>query len=273
MLAAQISTKRIAWATDIHLDHLLPEQVLTFCQHVAYVAPDALLLGGDLSVASTLEAHLRELSARVHCPIYFVLGNHDYYYGSMHDVRFRMRSLNNITPDLNWLPECGVVPLSEQTGLLGIGGWADARLGNFAGSTVRLNDYLYIEDLAALDSEELFHRLREEGVKTANFLREILPEALACYEHVIVLMHVPPVAEACCHDGERGDENWLPHYTCGAAGYVLKEMAESFPSRDIVVLCGHTHSSAVVDVLPNLQVRVGTAEYGNPRIQEIFSVR
>jgi hypothetical protein len=40
--------------------------------------------------------------------------------------------------------------LTNRTALVGHGGWADGRLGNYAGSTVLLNDYVLIEDFAEL---------------------------------------------------------------------------------------------------------------------------
>jgi len=40
----------------------------------------------------------------------------------------------------------------------------------------------------------------------------------------------------------------------------------------MVVLCGHTHSSGETQILPNLFVKTGRAEYGAPELQEIINV-
>ena len=69
---------RLAWATDIHLDFLADEQVRAFAGALVADRPDAVILSGDLSHAEQLEHHLRLLAGATSCPIYFVLGNHDY---------------------------------------------------------------------------------------------------------------------------------------------------------------------------------------------------
>ncbi len=36
------------------------------------------------------------------------------------------------------------------------------------------------------------------------------------------------------------------------------------PDRNLTVLCGHTHSDSVEQILPNLTVRTRFASYGQP---------
>ena len=264
--------KRVAWATDIHLDHVDPDVARGFFQELIAAKPDALLLGGDIAVAETVETHLRQIDMMVEFPVYFVLGNHDYYYGSIQDVRLQMRTLTHGSQHLRWLPEIGVAALTPRTGLIGCGGWGDGRLGDFEHSDVRLNDYVYINDLAALDRVELLAAIRKLGQEAATHLNRVLPEALRRFEHILILMHVPPFAEACWHQGRRGDAKWLPHYTCGAAGEVIHAAARDNMYHHFTVFCGHTHGHADVHLLPNLQIKTGGVEYGNPRIQEIMEV-
>ena len=40
------------------------------------------------------------------------------------------------------------------------------------------------------------------------------------------------------------------------------------PQCQLTVLCGHTHGSGTVEILPNLQVHTGAATYGEPAIQQ-----
>lgn len=82
--------------------------------------------------------------------------------------------------------------------------------------------------------------------------------------------HVPPFKEACWHDGEISDDKWLPHFACKAVGNVLEKLMIEHPDRQMTVLCGHTHSSGRAEILPNLFVKTGGAEYGSPAIQEII---
>jgi len=55
-----------------------------------------------------------------------------------------------------------------------------------------------------------------------------------------------------------------------AVGEALREIMLARPDREMLVVCGHTHDAADVQVLPNLRVLVGAAEYGNPVVQQVF---
>ncbi len=41
---------------------------------------------------------------------------------------------------------------------------------------------------------------------------------------------------------------------------------------EMTVLCGHTHSPGEAQVLPNLHVLTGGAEYGRPEVQRVLTV-
>ena len=57
-----------------------------------------------------------------------------------------------------------------------------------------------------------------------------------------------------------------------AAGNALIEIMRSRPDKRLRVLCGHTHSSCAVDVLENLSVVCGEAEYMEPTIQGVLNL-
>jgi Icc protein len=44
------------------------------------------------------------------------------------------------------------------------------------------------------------------------------------------------------------------------------------PQSEMTVLCVHTHSSGEAQILPNLRVLTGRAEYGRPEIQRVLTV-
>jgi predicted phosphohydrolase len=104
------------------------------------VRPNAVLIGGDIGEAPTFATYLEDVASALNLPIYFVLGNHDYYKGSIAAVRATARSLSQQSQLLTWLPDAGVVRLTEKTSLIGHGGWGDARAGYFLQSGVVLND-------------------------------------------------------------------------------------------------------------------------------------
>ena len=111
---------KLSWMTDIHLDFLTLEEIQTFAYKAVKSEPDAFLLGGDTSMALLLHTHLRILEHYWQRPIYFVLGNHDYYKGSIHKIRNDLPNFLQEYSNLKWLPNEGVVELSPST----VGGWS-----------------------------------------------------------------------------------------------------------------------------------------------------
>lgn len=278
---------RLAWATDIHLDFLPDDGVRAFAAELARAGADGLVLSGDLSHAELLEHHLRLLSQGVPGPIYFVLGNHDYYGSSIAAVRATVRELGARRPRLRWLPAAGVVELSERSAIIGVDGWGDARLGAPERTRVTLNDFFHIEDLAAEidpaararpallvggDRRALHRKLQELGAAEADACRGLLSAALARYERVLVATHVPPFPDACWYEGRPSDDDWLPYFCCAAVGDVLRELAAAAPDRELTVVCGHTHGAGEAQILPNLRVLTGAAVYRRPALQRVLEV-
>lgn len=263
---------RLAWVTDIHLNFLGAAQVQAFCAALRERQPDAVLVGGDIAEADTVEWYLKILAADVQRPIYFVLGNHDFYQGSIPAVRKVMDGLCRAESRLTYLTQAGCIALTPTTGLVGHDGWGDGQWGDYANSTVRLNDHRLIRELTGLDRGELRTRLKRLGDEAAEYLRSVLPRALDVHERVILLTHVPPFVEACWHEGKTADDNWAPFFTCKAVGDVLLDVMDKRVDRQLTVLCGHSHGAGQAQVLPNLTVLTGRAEYGAPEIQRLFDI-
>lgn len=86
--------------------------------------------------------NLQKLDKSLDCPIYFVLGNHDYYRRSLYQVKKDINNLTNSSKKLFFLDTTPTVELSADTALVEYGGWADGRLGDYGNSEVMLNDYV-----------------------------------------------------------------------------------------------------------------------------------
>jgi 3',5'-cyclic-AMP phosphodiesterase len=258
---------RLAWLTDLHLNFVDLSDVDRLCLRICDEEAGAVLISGDIGEAPDVVTYREYLDRRLDRPIFFVLGNHDFYRGGIAEVRARVAEFCARCSRLRWLNQSGVVELAAETGLVGHDGWADGRLGDYAGSDVVLNDYFLIEELAGLDAGERLERLHGLGGEAADHFRRVLPEALARFRRVIALTHVPPFRESCWHLGTISDDAWLPHFACKVTGEVLVEVMRTHPDRELLVLCGHTHSSGTAQVLPNLKVLTGEAVYGRPEIQ------
>lgn len=263
---------RVVWLTDIHLNFLQAAGIEAFLRQVADCTPDALLIGGDIGEALDVVGRLRGIGERFDCPIYFVLGNHDYYFGSIRGVRSQVEELSREQPHLTFLTLAGVCELAPGVGLIGHDGWADARLGDYERSLVMMNDYRLIEELAGVGKRDRWPMLREMGDAAAAHVERWLPQALERYDHVFLLTHVPPLREACWYQGQISNDEWLPHFTCLAVGQAILKIMREYPQRRLTVLCGHTHSSGQTHPLPNVTILTGGAEYGHPQVQKVFEL-
>jgi hypothetical protein len=263
---------KIIWISDPHFDFLHRHLLDKFLSSVAAHRPGALLITGDISNAAGLEKHLTVLATSFSCPIYFLLGNHDFYGGSFAGVDRIASRLCLTYPNLVHLGYGETIVLDAETVLIGHRGWADGRAGLGRGSSIRLNDQQLITDFAGLDSEELFDLLEKLGDESADYVREVAPRALAQARNLIIATHVPPFAESPLYAGKPSAPNYAPHFCNVALGQTLLDVAATSPSTAITVLCGHTHHAACYQARPNLTVRVAHAEYKEPSIAGIITL-
>jgi Icc protein len=261
---------RVGWLTDIHLNFVSPRKRSQFYAEVREQQLDTLLIGGDIGEADSVIQFLTEIERSVGIPIYFVLGNHDFYHGSIAGVRKAVARELAASRWLRWLPASGVVPLTDNTALVGHDSWADGRLGDFFRSDVVLNDYALIADLCGLKKAERYAKLNALGDEAAEFLGHRVSEALSRWRNVVVLTHVPPFRESCWHEEHISNDDYLPHFACRAVGDRLATIARNHPDCRMKVLCGHTHSSGFARILDNLEVFTGDAQYGEPRLQDVL---
>jgi len=263
---------RAGWMTDLHLNFVRSQERARFYAGLREQKLDALLLGGDIGEADSVGYFLSEIEKEAGAPAYFVLGNHDFYRGSIAGVRAAVAQQTAASTRLRWLPASGVVPLTDQTALVGHDSWADGRVGDFFRSEVLLNDYVLIDELRTRDKAERYARLNALGDEAAEFLERRTREALAQWRNVLVLTHVPPFREACWHEGRISEGEYLPHFACQVVGERLAAVMREHPEHRMTVLCGHTHSSRVAQILDNLVVLTGGAEYGKPALQQVLEI-
>ena len=267
---------RIAWATDLHLDHAGDHGREKFADEVIAQNSTALLITGDISSSKTVEFHLHELQKRIGIAIYYVLGNHDYYRGSIFQVRDFAKNINLGNDPILWMPHLGVLRMTNEIGIVGIDGWGDGRLGNFASSKVRLNDWNYIKEFqyvgAMSDRSARLRLLNNLGMEEAETLRPNLDKALGLYDHVIVMTHVPPWREATWHEGGHCEDNWLPWFSCKAAGDVIVELAVEHPGKKVTVLCGHTHGKGHSTINDQVDVHTGGSRYYHPTVAGVIVI-
>lgn len=263
---------RVGWLTDIHLNFLPPPAEAQFLSWLAAENLDTVLCGGDVSEGPEVPGHLRALAEAVDRPVYFVLGNHDYYFSSIAAVRDTVGATCRGDPRLVYLSETDVVELTPGVALVGHDGWADAYLGDYERSLVSMNDHRLIGEFIGLDKASRLGVLRKLGAEAAAHIARVLPLAAERYGQVILLTHVPPFEGACWYQGRISDAHWLPHFTCFAVGEAILEVMSRYPQTMLTVLCGHTHSPGRTQIRENVLALTGGAEYGQPALQRVFEL-
>ncbi len=282
---------KLAWCTDIHVNFLKEEEREAFYDTLKEA--DGVLISGDIDEAPSIYKTMAHMGGYIEKPIYFVLGNHDYYCGTVTDVRAQMKDLCNQSDFLHYLttcidsrgkPSCYIMPL-EGILIAGVDGWADTRYGDVSRSRVVLNDEHYIKDLKnhitavhygkdrTLQQWDKRKELADADAKTLyEQVDDACDQQIVPISKVIILTHIPPFPEASKHRGVQSDDNYLPFYASKATGDVLLTLAGKYPTIDFEVFCGHTHGEAIYQATPNMVVNAGEAAYYHPRIQRIITV-
>ncbi len=298
---------KLAWTSDLHLVFLRPSgeatnsSLPTWLAQLARQSFDALAISGDISEAPHLHEHLGMLESYVQRPIYFVLGNHDYYRSSFGEVLPALRIFTSGSTHLHCLDLMEYIELTSTTALVGHGCWGDGGYGDFHGSRIMLNDWKVIEELRMwqkgpwrlsclarcgaceaevmnwkvepedLDREMMAEQLRVLGQRAAEHIRRVLPMALAAKPNVVLLTHAPPFAPRSVRT-KTNWEWWAPHAACKAAGDAIEEIMNDHPDRQLLILSGHVHSASCIQVARNIEQRTASAQYGEPRIEDMIEV-
>lgn len=263
---------RVLWLTDIHLNFVGADQLDQFVEAIAHHSAEAILIGGDIAEAPTINLFLRHLAQSWVCPIYFVLGNHDFYKGSIRGVRDQVVSLSKEFENLHYLTTATSPIALGDVGLIGHDGWADARVGDYERSVVMMNDYRLIDELREHSKASRLDELHRLGAEAADFLEARLEQSLSRFQQVYLLTHVPPLREACWYNGQISDDEWAPHFVCFAVGEMILRVMKKHSDRRLVVLCGHTHGEGTCQPLPNVVVETGLAIYGQPGVTKVLEL-
>ena len=258
---------KIIWTNDIHLEFLSENGVSNFLKSLNCGA-DVILIAGDIAQARSLTKYLTQINSIVKTPVYFVLGNHDYYKGSIEETKKAVHEFLPLTPTLHWLNESGVVKLADRVALVGHDGWADGRFGNYELSDVELNDFHLIKELKGLNKAMRLYKMQRLAEEAAEHFNRVVSEALRWADHLFVVTHVAPWASGAWYAGKPSDMNYLPFFSSQIVGQILMGHMENNPDKQMTVLCGHTHGGGESQILPNLLCLTGESDYGLPRIQK-----
>lgn len=271
-----MNLKSLLWVSDPHLNFLRYRQTghdndnllnKTFPPRVKEGV--GVLLTGDISESNHLVHDLLRVVKHVptETPIFYVLGNHDFYRGSFEGTRKMLvedPTLKGVK-NLHYLTVEEPMDLGNGVVLTGHDGLYDCRAGFAENSNLLMSDFQLIGELRRyyMGPQHMIGFVRQKSKEFALEAKESLLKAVAMNpQKVLFATHYPPFTGACWHRGAISDGNWLPWFTSLSMGEVLAEVAFENPSIQFEVFCGHTHSQGVYKHLSNLVVHTAEAEYG-----------
>lgn len=272
---------KIVWVTDPHLNFCHEEKIKSFCRKIMSHDPSALVITGDISEAPDLEIHLRLVQMWTDSlPTYFVCGNHDYYHGSIKNVRAMLKKhFSNTSPayTTQWLPNVGVVTLAPNVALVGHDGWYDGGYASAFGSKLQMSDFFSIRELSegvSYDHTRRIEKMMELAKESGDYLAKYIPKALKHHDTVYVATHVAPFKEAArAPDGTMSDSTWMPYFSSRASGdAILGAMKDQPENKKCIVLCGHNHTEYDFWPTENIRCINATVRYKHPAVAKVFEL-
>ena len=265
-----MSAAKYLWFSDTHLDQVLPWVLLKFIAHVIKERPKGIFLTGDISNGKLTPWHLKILATFISCPIYFVLGNHDYYLSSIDKVHDKIRKLCKRYPNLIWITEAGIIPINDETAIIGNEGWYDAANGK-PGYLKLTIDWWMTKNFRKLPS--MRHRMRvwrEMSQRSVDDIVAKLEYAIKLgYKNIYILTHFPPWKEATMHIGTLLEGFWLPYNVNLRLGQALEDVMKRHEDRYITVLSGHTHDKFEIRITSNITCKVSANHlFGIPKLDD-----
>ena len=263
---------RLAWMSDIHLNFLDEYGLRSFLLILSLYKVDGWLISGDIGTSSNVINFLDLLMDSLDQPIYFVLGNHDFYGSSMSKTTDAVKKFVENKPRLIWLTWAEYQNLGSGIALVGDDGWGDARLGHAYETSTMLNDFFHIQELCGLSRKNLVEKLKQLGDESVLRIKSKLIAAAENNNKVIVVTHVPPFGEAARNERQLSKDDYLPWYSCKVMGDLLLDCADTYPNVNFLVVCGHTHGASEYHPRPNLEILTAGAEYFVPKVDRILEL-
>lgn len=234
------------WATDLHLNYFSNDYINNFGKSLKKYNAKALIVSGDISLGNRFKNDIQVLSESIGIPIYYVLGNHDYWYSSISEINLISKELqsNNIY-NLNY----NIVEINNSTALLGFDGWYDCNY--LIDPEYKMSDWHKIKDFK--DKDPIQYSI--ELSKSFYYFKDVSLKAKEIgYVNQLIVTHVPPYKELII-------EKPFSFYCSSFSG----EMLNSLELNKIVCLSGHTHNRSSY-IKNNIKTYVGEACRGKPSV-------
>ncbi|MCK9616067.1 MAG: metallophosphoesterase [Candidatus Omnitrophica bacterium] len=266
----EVNMFKILAMSDIHLNFDINNGVRRKFFNSIRKAKCPIIITGDIGDGRSLESNLKDLSEACNgFPVYFITGNHDYYHSSFERTDEIIHLSVKNFPNLVYLSESSPIRLDEETCLIGVDSWYDAKIipeGTYL--NMLMNDFRYIENLSLIKKsrQEVIKSFQKRASDALKDLKEILSEAVKKYKNIIITSHPLPFG---CMEVVKGSDA-SPFYIWHEAGLFIADFSKNNPRNEFLWLCGHTHSRSEWHN-ENLNVYCLGSQYYFPRIDGIIT--
>ena len=255
---------KIGWLSDTHFDFVksfvIEELVAAMNKHDV----DLWLHSGDIATYPHRLDYL-EAFEKLDKPMYFVLGNHDFYDNvvSINQIKRWFDALRH--PKLTYLGADNAVLDFGNIVILGVDGWYDIQSGDYDNSQIALTDFNAIPDMRNLNKSSRA-RLIENLSKESMYLLDSKFSSITNVprEVIVVVTHVPVFEESVLFEGKPQSNDFKPYFTNTSLMKVINNYR--YYAKRIVVLSGHTHNESHYQKF-NVEEFVFGAQYEFPRFQ------
>jgi len=262
---------KLLWCSDLHLDRAENLRKERFLERLAAAGHDGVVITGDISDSKSLVQHLGEIaSACPTKPVFFTLGNHDFFGASIKQVESAVDAVCRQVSNLHHLGKGEIIPLGNGTALVGHRGWSNGGAPPEYRPSAPNPDRQAIRDFRGLSTAAYHSRVERLGSESADYVRSVLPTALGRYRRVLLTTHFPPHTHAVRFNGQLCSRDRMGHFVNFAMGGAVLGIARNYPGRRITVLSGHSHFATTVEVASGIEIRVAGARTGKPEAQGIF---
>ena len=256
-----MTSSKCFWITDPHLNFLTQSQIIEFFLKIQSYQPNGIFLTGDISTGNKIISHLKLMANIISCPIYFVLGNHDFYHSDYSAIQNDIVRLTKDNKNLKYLSVQQSISLTKDVAIIGHDGWYDAGWRNPLLPIVFLADWYFISDFRFCENNAArLSLMKYKSEVAARCLEKSLTKALEeNHSTVYLLTHFPPWPEKNDKYGGIFEKFWMPYNSCKVVADMISAVMMNHPNQQLIILAGHTHpkQSSSIKIAQNITCQVG----------------
>lgn len=236
------------WLTDLHVDRLSKVQHQELINKISAAGAEQIWLTGDIGDPPFNWQFLETLLKRLDVPIYFVLGNHDYYHQSIADMRTQAWQLTCEFEHAYYLTMTHPIVRGDMM-LTGVDAWANT---NDIPLKARTWDAEAIDNWAALSLSELQQAMNVQAQEDAKHLRLQCEQGITKRtKNVYLLTHIPPLHAVQSDKAKPLQNDRSVFYSCALAD-VLTDLQKDYPTIAFHIYSGHVHKTFQYQISENM---------------------